>query len=314
MKEVLIIGANSYIGKSLFEFILNYNHQSRADVENIVAVTKEGSPSISDMLTKEGNSSISNLRTKEENSSNSSLRIKRVNEEPLHINMISASKGEWKSEDFSKYDTVLHLSGIVHKKEKKDMEELYNKVNHKLPVAIAKKAKENSVRQFIFVSTAAVYGEKAVCIKEDTEPNPTTYYGKSKLAAEQDIMKLQSKEFAVAIVRPPMVYGEGCNGNYPRLVKLARLMPIFPKLHNKRSMIHIDRLCEFLYEIAVQGKGGYYFPQDEEYVDTCELVVRLRAGMGKKTCLIRIFNPMIRVLMLFSSSLNKMFGDCYYEQ
>lgn len=260
MKKVLIIGSNSYIGKSLQDYI----HE------------------------------------------------KGFNNTTILITMVSASNGEWKLEDLSQYDTILHLSGIVHRREKEDMEELYDKVNHSLPVAIAKKAKASKVKQFIFMSTAAVYGEKVTCITKDTEPDPTTYYGKSKLAAEQDIRKLQTEEFVVTIVRPPMVYGQGCKGNYPRLVKLASRIPIFPEIHNKRSMVHINTLCSFLYELIIQDSSGYYFPQDEEYVDTCELFVKLRTDMGKRTLLIRGFNPFIRLLMKYSNSLNKMFGDCYY--
>lgn len=262
MKKVLIIGSNSYIGKSLQDYI-----HKNGFINSTVLIT-----------------------------------------------MISASNGEWKSEDLSQYDTILHLSGIVHQKEKEDMEVLYDKVNHRMPVAIAKKAKENNVKQFIFMSTAAVYGEKATCITKDTEPNPTTYYGRSKFAAEQDIRKLQTKEFGVTIVRPPMVYGQGCKGNYPRLVKLAGKTPIFPEFHNKRSMIHIDTLCSFLYELIIHDNCGCYFPQDEEYVDTSELVVKLRKEMGKRTLLIKSFNPIIRLLMKYSNSLNKIFGDCYYTE
>lgn len=261
MKKVLIIGSNSYIGKSFHDYLDQHG------LNNEVQTT-----------------------------------------------MISASSSEWKVEEFSHYDVILHLSGIVHRKEKKDMEELYDKVNHRLPVAIAKKAKESNVKQFIFMSTAAVYGEKATCITKETEPDPTTYYGRSKLAAEQDVMKLQSEDFGITIVRPPMVYGEGCKGNYPRLIKLAGMMPIFPKLHNKRSMIHIDQLCEFVYKLIVQESSGYYFPQDKEYVDTCELVVKLRRQMGKRTWLIGCFNPLIRFFMKHNSSLNKMFGDCFYNK
>lgn len=290
MKKILIIGANSYIGKSLQNYIINYNdYRVTEDIDNFVAAAREDNINRNRMPGKNGRDNT------------------------LHVNMISASNGEWESEELSQYDTVLHLSGIVHRKEVKDMEDLYDKVNHRLPVAVAKKAKESNVKQFIFMSTAAIYGEKATRITKDTEPTPTTYYGKSKLAAEQDILKLQSKEFGVAIVRPPMVYGEGCKGNYSRLVRLARLMPIFPKLHNKRSMIHIDNLCEFLYGLIVKEDTGYYCPQDAEYVDTCELVVKLRREMGKQTLLIGIFNPLVRILTKHIGSINKMFGDCYYD-
>ena len=234
--------------------------------------------------------------------------------ENMTVKLVSASDGAWKQEVFSLYDVVLHLSGIVHRKETKDMEELYDEVNHIMAVQVAKKAKESVVKQFIFMSTAAIFGATATHITTDTTPNPTTYYGKSKLAAEQDIIKLQGREFKVAIVRPPLVYGQGCKGNYKRLVKLAKLTPIFPEIHNKRSMIHINTLSEFLHMLIEEEGRGYYHPQDTEYVDTCELVVKLRKGMGKKTWVTSAFNVPVRFIAQHVGSVGKMIGDCYYDR
>lgn len=257
MRNVLIIGKNSYIGQSFQKYV-------------------------------ESNNTVS-------------------------IHLVSASNGDWMYEDFSKYETVLHLSGIVHIKEKDMNADLYEKVNHQLAVDIAKKAKDNHVKQFILMSTAAVYGSNVTRITKDTVPNPTTYYGKSKLAAEQDIMKLKTDNFRIAIVRPPMVYGEGCNGNYIKLQKLAKITPIFPNIHNKRSMIHIDTLCEFLLFLIKNECCGCYHPQDKDYVDTCNLVINMRKQMGKKTLVIGIFNSFIYLLGRRNNSIHKMFGDCFYN-
>ena len=235
--------------------------------------------------------------------------------EDLTVDMASASNGAWKKVSFSEYDVVLHLSGIVHSKEKKSMEVLYYEVNHKLAVKIAKRAKEGGVKQFIFMSTAAVYGAYIGCITKETVPNPTTYYGKSKLAAEQDIIKLQSEEFKVAIIRPPMVYGEGCKGNYPRLVKLSKYTPIFPEFHNKRSMLHIDNLLDYLIQYIRQESYGYFYPQDDDYVDTCKMLENIRKKMGKKTKLFPYSNKLINLLIKKNIKVfQKMFGDLYYDK
>ncbi|WMJ89811.1 NAD-dependent epimerase/dehydratase family protein [Anaerocolumna sp. MB42-C2] len=231
----------------------------------------------------------------------------------LSVDMVSASDGAWRKVDFSGYDSVLHLSGIVHRKEKKNMEALYNEVNHKLAVEIAVQAKKSNVRQFIFMSTAAVYGSYTGCITKDTIPKPTTFYGKSKLAAEQDIIKLQDDEFKVAIVRPPMVYGEGCKGNYPRLVKLAKYTPIFPEFHNKRSVVNISCLCESLYEFVLKEDEGLFYPQDGVYMDTCAEIVKMRKKMGRNTILLKGFGILIKLGIIYIESLNKLFDDLYYE-
>ncbi|QHQ61053.1 NAD-dependent epimerase/dehydratase family protein [Anaerocolumna sedimenticola] len=231
----------------------------------------------------------------------------------LSVDMVSASDGTWRKVEFTGYDSVLHLSGIVHRKEKKSMEAIYYEVNHKLAVEIANRAKISHVKQFIFMSTAAVYGSYTGCITKNTLPNPTTFYGKSKLAAEQDIIQLQDDEFKVAIVRPPMVYGEGCKGNYPRLVKLAKYTPIFPDFHNKRSMIHINTLLEYIAQLLRYENYGYFHPQDKKYGDTCKIVLTIRDKMGKKTFLIKNFIILVILLKLRINIVEKIFGDFYYS-
>lgn len=260
IKRVLVIGANSYIGKKFSEYIVSNN----------------------------------------------------IDE--IKVALVSASDGSWNRINFSEYDVILHLSGIVHRKEKKNMKSLYYNVNYKLAVELAKKAKENQVKQFIFMSSAAVFGSVNGCITEKTPLKPDTYYGKSKLAAEKAIWKLQSEDFKIAIVRPPMVYGEGCKGNYPRLEKLAKYTPVFPAYHNKRSMVHIDTLSKYLIKVIMEEKNGYFHPQDAVYGDTCEMVVEMRRKMGKKTVLVGLFNFCIYYLVKGNGIINKMFGDFYYSK
>lgn len=234
------------------------------------------------------------------------------NNDIIDITLVSASDDAWRVIDFSQYDTILHLAAIVHKKEKKKMQQLYYKVNYKLAVEIASLAKRCGVKQFIFMSTAAVYDSSIQCITRDTRPNPGSFYGIYKLAAEEEIAKMQSSLFNVVIARSPMVYGDGCKGNYRRLTKLARYLPIFPDYHNKRSMIHINNLCEFFLEIIENNRKGYFFPQDSKYIDTCELFVELRKKMGKKTLLVKRMNKIIKIIMPYNKTINKLFNDFYY--
>jgi UDP-glucose 4-epimerase len=100
--------------------------------------------------------------------------IKEKGIEDIQVTLVSASDGSWMKVDFSEFDVILHLSGIVHRKEKKDMKSLYYNVNYKLAVQVAQKAKENHVKQFIFMSTAAVFGTVNGCITKET-PLKTRY-------------------------------------------------------------------------------------------------------------------------------------------
>ena len=86
---------------------------------------------------------------------------------------------------------------------------------------MAKKAKAEGVAQFIFMSSMSIYGKNTGRINKDTMPKPNSYYGKSKWQAEVALEQLVSETFQVAILRPPMVYGDGCRGNYSLLKKFA---------------------------------------------------------------------------------------------
>ncbi|MHC5924116.1 NAD-dependent epimerase/dehydratase family protein, partial [Streptococcus pyogenes] len=82
---------------------------------------------------------------------------------------------------FSPYDSVFHVAAIVHKNEKNINPQLYYTVNRDLPVELAKKAKSEGVKQFIFLSTMSVYGRNEAIITSGTSLSPDTFYGKSKL-------------------------------------------------------------------------------------------------------------------------------------
>ncbi|WP_027954855.1 NAD-dependent epimerase/dehydratase family protein [Halobacillus kuroshimensis] len=229
---------------------------------------------------------------------------------------ISVRDDYWKRRDFSKYDVVLHLAGIAHVSADPRMKEKYYQINRDLTIEVAKKAKDEGVSQFIFMSSIIVYGDvqRNTVIDRDTVPNPSDYYGDSKLQAEKSIVTLSNSAFNIAVIRPPMIYGRGSKGNYPRLARLAKKTPIFPNINNQRSMLHIDSLCEFIRLIIENKEEGLYFPQNSEYVNTSELVLEISKLHGRKVHLTKLFNPLIRFSCNKSKLCNKLFGDLVYDK
>lgn len=126
------------------------------------------------------------------------------------VDTLDLKSKSWRKKNFSDYDVIFHVAGIAHIKETKENTELYYKVNKDLTIEVAKKAKKDKVKQFIFLSSMSVYGLEVGTITSETLPNPNTNYGKSKLMAEEALNKLSDDSFKVVILRPPMVYGEGC--------------------------------------------------------------------------------------------------------
>lgn len=234
----------------------------------------------------------------------------------FNINRISLKDNQWKSLEFSQFDSIVHVAGIAHVSADPNMEESYYRVNRDLTYEVAKKAKREGVSQFIFLSSIIVYGdanENTKHINEKTKPKPSNFYGGSKLEAEQLIEKLNDQDFKVVIIRPPMAYGKKSKGNYPKLSKAARLIPFFPDFENKRSMIHIDNLTELMKLIIVNKESGLFFPQNTEYVKTSELFRLIRKAHGKKTYFTTLFNPILGILIKKVTIVNKLFGNLTYD-
>ncbi len=115
--------------------------------------------------------------------------------EQYEVNEISVRGDDWKKEDFSIYDSVLHVAGIAHVSADPKLEAQYYKVNRDLAIEVAKFAKDSGVRQFIFLSSIIVYGENSSekkVIDRNTNPIPSSFYGNSKLQAEEGIKDFEN--------------------------------------------------------------------------------------------------------------------------
>lgn len=232
------------------------------------------------------------------------------------IDTVDMVDGSWREKDFSSYDVIFHVAGIAHSDTKRagdDVKEKYYKINTELTAETAQKAKNEGVGQFIFMSSMIVFGTKNACITKDTAPNPDNFYGDSKLRADIRIHKMKCDTFNVVSIRPPMIYGKGSKGNYPLLAKFAKHTPIFPDINNKRSMLYIENLCEFVKLMIDNNESGYFYPQNSEYVNTGDMVSAIAGVCGKKVILTRLFNTIIQILRNHPI-IKKVFGDMYYEK
>lgn len=235
------------------------------------------------------------------------------------VDTIDMINENWKKKDFSVYDVVFHVAGIAHVSTDPKMEDLYNKVNRDLTIETAKKAKNEGVKQFIFMSSIIVYGDSSHInhkriINSDTIPEPSNFYGNSKLQAEGGIMPLMDDKFKVVVLRPPMIFGKGSKGNYPKLANIAVKFPFFPDIDNERSMLHIDNLCEFIRLMIKNEEKGLFFPQNGEYVKTAHLVKLIAEAHGKNIKFIKVFNPALKLMGNFVDFVNKAFGNLVYEK
>ena len=235
----------------------------------------------------------------------------------FEIDAVDTMGDNWKKADYSQYDVVYHVAGIAHVNADPKMEPLYYKVNRDLTIAVAEYAKAAGVKQFIFMSSQIVFHEsqslKSEVLTKDTKENPNGFYGDSKLQAEISLHKLEDENFKVCILRPCMIYGPNAKGNFPRLVKLVTKVPFFPCWHNKRSMLYIDNLAEFVKQAMLRGLSGTFYPQNKEQADTVEIIRFFAKQAGHKVWISRIFNPFVWLGSFVLQPINKMFATYYYD-
>lgn len=228
-------------------------------------------------------------------------------------------KGEgWKNFDLSGLDSVFHVAGIAHVSADPSMEPLYMRVNRDLAIEMARRAKEVGVGQFVFMISSIVYGDSVPAgegepITPDTPPAPANFYGRSKLEAEEGLRALEGEGFSV-VIRAPMIYGPGCKGNFPLLAKIVRMFPVFSALENRRSVLYVDNLAEFVAQIIDCEMGGLFFPQNSEYMSTSDAVAQLARAQGKKLHLSKALAPLAKFACGRIGAARKAFGSLYYDK
>lgn len=266
MKNILITGANSYIGQSLEGHLKRWPEDYRVDT----------------------------------------------------VDMID---GSWRETSFAGYDAVFHVAGIVHQEHAKNdpaQAELYDRVNTRLAVETARKAKIEGVKQFLFMSSASVYGltapvGKVVMITKDTPLKPVDNYGVSKAKAEAQLQELAGDGFRLAILRPPMIYGKGCRGNYTTMAKLAKKLPVFPYVENQRSMLYVENLSEFVRLLIDDEAEGIFCPQNKEYVNTSDMVNLIAHANHKGILMVKGVAWALKLMRHVTGLVDKAFGSLCYD-
>ena len=235
----------------------------------------------------------------------------------FQIDAVDTMGDNWRKVDYRQYDVVFHVAGIAHVNADPKMEPLYYKVNRDLTIEVAKHAKSAGVKQFIFMSSQIVFHEsqslKAEVLTRETKPAPNGFYGDSKLQAENGLHELESEDFKICILRPCMIYGPNAKGNFPRLAKLGRKVPVFPAWHNKRSMLYIDNLAEFVLQAINRELEGTFYPQNRELADTVEIIRYFAKAANHKVWITKLLNPFVWLGSFVLQPINKMFATYYYD-
>lgn len=207
------------------------------------------------------------------------------------VEQLDVLSDEWKTFDYSKYDAIIHVAGIVHRPNCRDWE-LYKRVNTDMPISIASMAKQQGVKHYVYFSTMGVYKSKGKqlspsIIDKDTPllDGGNSMYGLSKKMAEDGLALLRDESFSVSFVRPPSVYGNGCRGGYiTGFTKVVKFLLVIPKAYTeaRQSFVYIDNLSECVRLIVENRLTGVFCPQDDVIPNANELFKAIADGIGKR--------------------------------
>lgn len=187
--------------------------------------------------------------------------------------------------DWKTIDTVIHLAGKAHDTKNTSDEKSYFDINVGLTKEIFQYFIESNAKQFIFFSSVKAVADKVDgdVLNEEVKPNPQTPYGKSKLAAEQHILKYNGNK-KVYILRPCMIHGPGNKGNLNLLYNVVKRQIPWPlgAFKNQRSLCSIDNLAFVLSQIIQKDiQPGIYQIADDQPVSTNRIIELISESLGK---------------------------------
>ncbi|MCK5195191.1 MAG: SDR family oxidoreductase [Desulfobulbaceae bacterium] len=186
--------------------------------------------------------------------------------------------------------TVIHLAARVHvmKETVSDSLREFRKVNVEVTTELANASAKEGIKRFIYLSTIKVNGDKTFDkpFSADDQADPTDPYAISKWEAEQRLHEIgRNTGMEIVVVRPPLVYGRGVKGNFLRLLEMVNKGAVFPlaNVKNKRSMISIDNLVDFLMCCMAHpaAVNETFFVSDDDDLSTPQLIGLLAKHLDK---------------------------------
>lgn len=195
-------------------------------------------------------------------------------------------------------DIVIHAAARAHIMVDKVHDPLseYRRINVHGSLNLARQASKSGVKRFIFISSIKVLGEDTSSIEpfsEESNPSPQDYYGQSKLEAEEVLKQFTEKHgMQLVIIRPPVIYGPGAKGNIYNLLKISSLnLPLpFGMVNNKRSMIYVENLVDFVICCANNPAAANqtFLISDNYDLSLRSLLIFIRKSMNRSAMLIPV--------------------------
>lgn len=195
---------------------------------------------------------------------------------------------------------VVHLAAIAHVigASEEEMKAMWA-VNAAGAIRLAQCAGEAGVDRFVFLSSiGAVCSFAHAPVAETAVPAPDTPYGRSKLHAENGIVRaLEGSRTIWTILRPTLVHGRGNPGNMARLQRAIRWgLPLpFASINNKRSFVFVDNLVDAILLALTKEEAAsqVFHVADPEVLSTPDLIDAIARASNRSA---RLFSVPMRIL------------------
>ncbi len=202
-------------------------------------------------------------------------------------------------------DVVVHTAARAHVMADEAVDPLaaYRAVNVEGTLSIARRAAEQGVKRFVFISSIKVNGESTqpgAPFTAETAPAPEDAYGISKHEAEQALTALAAETgMEVVIIRPPLVYGPGVKGNFAGMIKVVlKGLPLpLAWVNNRRSLVGLANLVDLI-RVCLDhpaAAGQVFLVSDGDDLSTAELLRRVGAALGKPARLLPVPPALLRL-------------------
>ena len=267
MKNILVTGANGFIGRILCGMLADAGNEVRGSVRDSQHIAVK----------------------------NPACEYFAVGDIDSNTDWVPALNG---------MDAVVHLAARVHVMRETAVDPLieFRRVNVEGTRRLARQAVSLGVKRFVYVSSIKVNGQKTIddSFTADNLPAPQDPYALSKWEAEQVLHQIAGETgLEVVVIRPPLVYGPGVRGNFLRLLRLVdRGLPLpFGSIENRRSLVSVFNLCDLLRICLEHPKacGEVFLIKDGEDLSTAEIIRRIAKAMHRPCRLVRIPVPLLRL-------------------
>ena len=202
--------------------------------------------------------------------------------------------------------TLVHCAGVAHRTfdDVQLARDTFDRINREAAIGLGRAAVAGGVRRLVFLSSVGVYGhlEAGTSAHESTECRPLEPYAVAKLAAERELTAVcDGTTTELVVLRPPLVYGPRCPGNFARLVWLVRTGAPLPLagLSGRRHFVSVSNLADLVVMVCDRedDASGIFNVADADEIDLGDIVRAIGRGLGRPVRLVRVSPRLLRAAL-----------------